>query len=308
VTSKLERVGDGVIAPSTTTRWTTWSRTSSTGRRSSTPGSCRQATRHPRRRDRRRGGAQAVRRRQGPSWSRSSRSAGSAPASAASSRPTAGDDDIAVYADETAASRADLHMLRQQMFRSSRQGPAQPLPGGLHRPGRQRHPGLDRRLRLTAGIGIDEHVAASRPTTTTTARSCSRPSPTASPRPSPSACTSWCAPPLALRPDEQLDNDALIAERYQGIRPAPGYAACPDHTEKGTLWQLLETRRAHRHDPHRVLRHAAHRRRLRLVLLPPRQPLLRRRPHPEGPGRGLRRAQGHDPGAGRALAGAGAGL
>jgi 5-methyltetrahydrofolate--homocysteine methyltransferase len=41
-------------------------------------------------------------------------------------------------------------------------------------------------------------------------------------------------------PDEQLDNDGLIAERYQGIRPAPGYPACPDHTEKGTLWSLLE--------------------------------------------------------------------
>ncbi len=40
--------------------------------------------------------------------------------------------------------------------------------------------------------------------------------------------------------DEDLDNDALIAEKYQGIRPAPGYPACPDHTEKGTLWSLLE--------------------------------------------------------------------
>ncbi len=39
--------------------------------------------------------------------------------------------------------------------------------------------------------------------------------------------------------DEQLDNQALIAERYQGIRPAPGYPACPDHTEKATLFQLL---------------------------------------------------------------------
>jgi 5-methyltetrahydrofolate--homocysteine methyltransferase len=39
--------------------------------------------------------------------------------------------------------------------------------------------------------------------------------------------------------EEQLDNDALIAERYQGIRPAPGYPACPDHTEKATLWRLL---------------------------------------------------------------------
>ena len=40
--------------------------------------------------------------------------------------------------------------------------------------------------------------------------------------------------------DEELDNEALIAERYQGIRPAPGYPACPDHTEKATLWSLIE--------------------------------------------------------------------
>lgn len=41
-------------------------------------------------------------------------------------------------------------------------------------------------------------------------------------------------------PDEQLDNEALIDEKYQGIRPAPGYPACPDHTEKGLLWDLLD--------------------------------------------------------------------
>lgn len=40
-------------------------------------------------------------------------------------------------------------------------------------------------------------------------------------------------------PDENLDNDALIKEKYQGIRPAPGYPACPDHTEKSTLFSLL---------------------------------------------------------------------
>jgi 5-methyltetrahydrofolate--homocysteine methyltransferase len=40
--------------------------------------------------------------------------------------------------------------------------------------------------------------------------------------------------------DERLDNDALIAERYVGIRPAPGYPACPEHTEKSTLWELLD--------------------------------------------------------------------
>ncbi|MCZ0926383.1 methionine synthase [Halomonas janggokensis] len=41
-------------------------------------------------------------------------------------------------------------------------------------------------------------------------------------------------------PEESLDNDALIAEKYQGIRPAPGYPACPDHTEKATLFRLLD--------------------------------------------------------------------
>ncbi|MGN2252262.1 methionine synthase [Frateuria sp. GZRe12] len=40
--------------------------------------------------------------------------------------------------------------------------------------------------------------------------------------------------------DESLDNQALIAEKYQGIRPAPGYPACPDHTEKTTLFRLLD--------------------------------------------------------------------
>jgi 5-methyltetrahydrofolate--homocysteine methyltransferase len=40
--------------------------------------------------------------------------------------------------------------------------------------------------------------------------------------------------------DEALDNEALIKEKYQGIRPAPGYPACPDHTEKGTLFALLD--------------------------------------------------------------------
>jgi 5-methyltetrahydrofolate--homocysteine methyltransferase len=44
--------------------------------------------------------------------------------------------------------------------------------------------------------------------------------------------------------DERLSNDQLIHEEYRGIRPAAGYPACPDHTEKGTLWQLLDVERA----------------------------------------------------------------
>jgi len=43
--------------------------------------------------------------------------------------------------------------------------------------------------------------------------------------------------------DEHLGNAALIDEAYRGIRPAPGYPACPDHMEKATLWQLLDVKR-----------------------------------------------------------------
>jgi 5-methyltetrahydrofolate--homocysteine methyltransferase len=44
-------------------------------------------------------------------------------------------------------------------------------------------------------------------------------------------------------PDETLGNEALIAERYRGIRPAPGYPACPEHSEKAKLWSLLDVER-----------------------------------------------------------------
>ncbi|WP_414989835.1 methionine synthase [Aeromicrobium sp.] len=46
----------------------------------------------------------------------------------------------------------------------------------------------------------------------------------------------------AYQPGESFDNDALIAEKYVGVRPAPGYPACPDHTEKQLLWDLLDVK------------------------------------------------------------------
>jgi len=45
-------------------------------------------------------------------------------------------------------------------------------------------------------------------------------------------------------PAESLANEDLIRERYRGIRPAPGYPACPDHTEKRTLFSLLDAERS----------------------------------------------------------------
>ena len=44
--------------------------------------------------------------------------------------------------------------------------------------------------------------------------------------------------------DERLDAEGLLKERYDGIRPAPGYPACPEHTEKAKLWELLDVEKA----------------------------------------------------------------
>ena len=52
-------------------------------------------------------------------------------------------------------------------------------------------------------------------------------------------------------------NEDLIGEEYHGIRPAPGYPAQPDHTEKATLFSLLDAEKPHRRDAHRILRHVA---------------------------------------------------
>ncbi|PKF71184.1 methionine synthase [Pseudomonas fluvialis] len=59
------------------------------------------------------------------------------------------------------------------------------------------------------------------------------------------ACAEWLHQRVrkefwGYAPDEALDNEALIREQYRGIRPAPGYPACPDHTEKATLFRLLD--------------------------------------------------------------------
>jgi len=153
-----------------------------------------------------------------------------------------GSDDIAVWADaDQEATLARLHMLRQQMARS----------GGHKQPNRcladyvaPADSGLSDwvgAFAVTAGIGIDEHIArfeadhddyhsillkalADRLAEAFAERLHQR------------VRTSY----WGYATDEDLDNDALIAERYDGIRPAPGYGSCPDHTEKGTLWRLLE--------------------------------------------------------------------
>ena len=94
---------------------------------------------------------------------------------------------------------------------------------------------------VTTGIGLKELCdAVPRASTTTTTRSWPRRSPTGWPRPSPSTCTSGCATSGATAATRISRTDELIHEKYRGIRPAAGYPACPDHTEKGTLWRLLD--------------------------------------------------------------------
>ena len=149
-----------------------------------------------------------------------------------------GDDDIVVYRDDERASVAwRLHHLRQQRAKAAGQpqlsladfvAPA-PVPDYLGA------------FAVTAGIGIEQHVARFERDNDDYSAIVLK------------ALADRLAEALAeylhervrkelwgYAPQEALDNDALIAEQYRGIRPAPGYPACPDHTEKATLWQMLD--------------------------------------------------------------------
>jgi 5-methyltetrahydrofolate--homocysteine methyltransferase len=90
-------------------------------------------------------------------------------------------------------------------------------------------------------------------------------------------------------PDEAFANEELIRERYVGIRPAPGYPACPDHTQKRALFKLLDVTCT------TGISLASWRLRLWLVLLPSSRHLLRTGQDRRRPGDGLRHAVGHQP-------------
>ena len=95
-------------------------------------------------------------------------------------------------------------------------------------------------------------------------------------------------------PDETFTPAELIAEKYRGIRPAPGYPAQPDHTEKDTLFRLINGEGQIDVTADRELRDVAGRVGLRALFQPSRQPLFRRRQNRPRPGRGLCQAQGLD--------------
>ncbi|NNC64693.1 MAG: methionine synthase, partial [Gammaproteobacteria bacterium] len=151
-------------------------------------------------------------------------------------------DDIKLYTDDTrSASLVRLHHLRQQ--RRKREDLHNDCLADFVAPAGTAEDYLGA-FAVTAGIGLDEHVArleAAHDDYTAIVLK---------------ALADRLAEAFAERlhqrvrtelwgyaRDENLDNSALIAEQYRGIRPAPGYPACPDHTEKGTLWELLDVER-----------------------------------------------------------------
>jgi 5-methyltetrahydrofolate--homocysteine methyltransferase len=160
-----------------------------------------------------------------------------------------GDDDIEVYPGKSRdvpardAPAVRLHQLRQQ--KAKPQGQAQLCLADFIAPaqsGRSDHLGA---FAVTAGIGIDAHVARFEAAHDDYSSIMLK------------ALADRLAEALAERMhervrrefwgyaiDEALDEGALIREEYRGIRPAPGYPACPDHTEKTALFSLLDAERA----------------------------------------------------------------
>jgi 5-methyltetrahydrofolate--homocysteine methyltransferase len=154
-----------------------------------------------------------------------------------------GDDDIEVYADERRqAATLRLHHLRQQ--KSKPQDQPQLCLSDFVAPAQSGRADYIGAFAVTAGIGIEEHVArfeaahddyssimlkslADRLAEAFAERMHER-----------ARREFW-----GYAGSEQLTGPQLLREEYQGIRPAPGYPACPDHTEKAALWQLLDAER-----------------------------------------------------------------
>jgi 5-methyltetrahydrofolate--homocysteine methyltransferase len=149
-----------------------------------------------------------------------------------------GDEDIAVFADESRKQKiATLHHLRQQRAKSGAQA-NRCLADFIAPAGVNDYIGA---FAVTAGIGIDEKVrefeAAHDDYNAILLKALADRLA--------EACAEYMHKQVRTEywgyaHSESLDNASLIAEQYRGIRPAPGYPACPDHTEKATLWKLLD--------------------------------------------------------------------
>ncbi|MFZ5653065.1 MAG: methionine synthase [Pseudomonadota bacterium] len=155
-----------------------------------------------------------------------------------------GADDIAVYASEDRDRElARLHQIRQQGVPNTESDPLLSLADFIA-PADSGVPDYIGAFAVTAGIGADELAAEYRAAgddyNAILVKALA------------DRLAEAFAEHLHLRvrrefwgyaPDEALDNEALIRERYRGIRPAPGYPACPDHSEKRALFALLDAER-----------------------------------------------------------------
>ena len=150
-------------------------------------------------------------------------------------------DDIVLYADERRSRRlATIHTLRQQLVRAG-SGRANLALADFVSPRQAGPPDFVGAFAVTAGHGLERLTAELEAAHDDYSAILAR------------ALADRLAEAFAERmhervrrelwgyaPDEALDNASLIREDYQGIRPAPGYPACPDHTEKRTLFDLLD--------------------------------------------------------------------
>jgi 5-methyltetrahydrofolate--homocysteine methyltransferase len=151
-------------------------------------------------------------------------------------------DDIELYADATRATRIGvLHTLRQQMLRTNRRDRANTALADFIAPKASGLADYIGAFALTAGIGAEAALSARIALSDDYGRIMLK------------ALADRLAEAFAERlhlrvrrefwgyaADEALDAEALIAEKYRGIRPAPGYPAQPDHTEKATIFRLLD--------------------------------------------------------------------
>ncbi|MEZ5564602.1 MAG: methionine synthase [Gammaproteobacteria bacterium] len=151
-----------------------------------------------------------------------------------------GEDDVAVYADEQRSGPVTiLHHLRQQ------KPLANDLPNACladfiapHSSGLRDYLGA---FVVTAGLGIDPYIAEFQRNNDDYSAILLK----AMADRLAEACAEWLHAEVrrvhwGYAATESLSKEELIAEKYRGIRPAPGYPACPDHTEKATLWKLLD--------------------------------------------------------------------
>jgi 5-methyltetrahydrofolate--homocysteine methyltransferase len=151
-----------------------------------------------------------------------------------------GDDDIALYTDESRSKRlATLHTIRQQMARDDGR-PNLALADYVAPEGSASADYLGA-FAVTAGIGEEDRAAKFKAahddySAILFAALCDRLAEAFAERMHEEVRTlHW-----GYAAGEALSNDDLIAEKYSGIRPAPGYPAQPDHTEKGTLFRILD--------------------------------------------------------------------